>query len=346
MYMLIVLRAGFIILAYFVGLLLARSFPEILPTSSPILVAALAAAVVSLEVVFQQRHLRTVVAVVVGLVAGLIVTAVIIGVSLLFIHEEDVTRLNAIRPFVPLIALFCCYIAVTIVLQTKDQFRFILPYTDFLNYGKPTGGIILDTSTLVDGRIAGLVDQNVIAETIVVPEFVVAELHALADSADHLKRSRGRRGLDFLLHIQGAPDATVRMDSTDYADASGVDVKLVRLAKELDARIATTDINLSKVAMTEGAKVLNMVEISKAMRQVLLPGEFVSLKITEPGDQRGQGRGYLHDGTMVVVEDARQDVGKDIEVTITRPLESAGGQIYFTTKAASGGEKDEPSQGE
>ncbi|HEV2661742.1 MAG TPA: PIN domain-containing protein, partial [Ktedonobacteraceae bacterium] len=189
--------------------------------------------------------------------------------------------------------------------------------------------ILLDTSTIIDGRIADISQTGFIFGTLVVPRFVLNELQRIADSADTMRRNRGRRGLEILNRLQ--KDATVPIEIID-ADIEGiadVDGKLVKMARNLHCSIITNDFNLNRVAELQGVKVLNINELANAIKPVLLPGEDLHIKIMQDGKELGQGVGYLDDGTMIVVENGRQFMNMTIEVTVTRVLQTVAGRMIF-----------------
>jgi uncharacterized protein YacL len=193
----------------------------------------------------------------------------------------------------------------------------------------PANQILLDTSTIIDGRIADISQTGFIGGTLVVPRFVLNELQRIADSADTMRRNRGRRGLEILNRLQ--KDATVPIEIID-ADIEGiadVDGKLVKMARNIHCPIITNDFNLNRVAELQGVKVLNINELANAIKPVLLPGEDIHIKIMQDGKELGQGVGYLDDGTMIVVENGRQFMNMTIEVTVTRVLQTVAGRMIF-----------------
>lgn len=194
---------------------------------------------------------------------------------------------------------------------------------------EPKMQILLDTSTIIDGRVADISQTGFVMGTLVVPRFILNELQRIADSADTMRRNRGRRGLEILNRLQ--KDATVPIDIID-ADIEGiadVDGKLVKLARDLHCPIITNDFNLNRVAELQGVKVLNINELANAIKPVLLPGEEIQIKIMQDGKELGQGVGYLDDGTMIVVENGRQFMNSTIEVTVTRVLQTVAGRMIF-----------------
>jgi uncharacterized protein YacL len=201
----------------------------------------------------------------------------------------------------------------------------------FLEPTKPLSKppILLDTSVIIDGRIADIVETGFIDGNIVVPKFILEELQYIADSADDMRRSRGRRGLDILKRLQQYNN--LRIDTMeDDLPKTGADSKLVSLARKLGAKILTNDFNLHKVAELQGVEVLNINQLANALRLAVLPGEILRVQILREGKSYGQGVGYLDDGTMVVIENARRFIGKEVEASVTSVLQTAAGRMIFS----------------
>src|SRR5262249_48690367 len=195
--------------------------------------------------------------------------------------------------------------------------------------GRP---LVLDTSVIIDGRIADICDTRFIDTKLIVPRFVLQELQSIADSSDKLKRNRGRRGLDMLKRMQTNPKVELQMHEgnlTEVRDVHKVDERLVVLAKALGARVVTNDYNLNKIAQLQGVDVINLNELSNALKSVALPGESLLVRLVKPGDQVGQGVGYLEDGTMVVVEQGRSASGQDVVITVRSGLRTRAGRMIF-----------------
>jgi uncharacterized protein YacL len=188
---------------------------------------------------------------------------------------------------------------------------------------------LLDTSVIIDGRIADLCDTAFIEGALVVPQFVLKELQLVADSPDALKRQRGRRGLDVLDHLQKSSQVSVIISDLDFPDIRDVDSKLLECAKALDAKIVTNDFNLNKVARIHGIQVLNVNELANALRPVVLPGESMKVFILKEGKEKDQGVAYLDDGTMVVVDNSRRLIGQTVNVTVTSVLQTTVGKMIF-----------------
>ena len=189
---------------------------------------------------------------------------------------------------------------------------------------------LLDTSVIIDGRIADICESGFLEGPLIIPQFVLRELQYIADSPDSMKRTRGRRGLDILRRIQKQTNVEVKIAEQDFPKIRGVDSKLVELAKQINGKVITNDYNLNKVAEVQGVVVLNINELSNALRPVVIPGENLKVKIIKEGTEVGQGIAYLEDGTMVVVEAGRKHIGKTLEVVVTSVLQTTAGRMIFT----------------
>jgi len=217
-------------------------------------------------------------------------------------------------------------------MRTKDDVRFVIPYVEFAKQTKGSRPMILDTSVIIDGRIADLCQSKLFDAPLVIPRFVLNELQLIADSADRLKRNRGRRGLDLLNKMQADSMIDMRIDDSvvsEVEQVKGVDEKLMMFTKHYDGRLATTDYNLSKVANVREVDVVNINDLANSLKVIALPGETMEVKIIKPGEEADQGIGYLPDGTMVVVEDARNKIGREVVISITSSLQTSAGKMIF-----------------
>jgi uncharacterized protein YacL len=197
--------------------------------------------------------------------------------------------------------------------------------------GKQTRGPkILDTSVIIDGRIADICETGFLEGTLIIPQFILKELQQIAGSSDTLKRNRGRRGLDILQRIQKNVDIEVRIVDNDFPKIREVDAKLVALGQALKGKVLTNDYNLNKVAELQGVPVLNVNQLANAVKPVVLPGEIMNVYVMKEGKEYGQGVAYLDDGTMVVIDNARKHLGKNIEVAVTSVLQTTAGRMIFT----------------
>src|ERR1043165_6400812 len=261
-----------------------------------------------------------------GLILGTVV-AQLIDPSGLFQHVQEETTRWLIR-----LSLFLSFGYIGIILamrSNKEDFSLIIPYVRFAPQNKPDNLLLLDTSVIIDGRIADLIEANFMEGLIVVPRFVLKELQVIADSSDPIKRARGRRGLEMLNRIQRNPRNEVKIHDGDFPDEKEVDTKLVRLARNLRAKLFTNDYNLGKIAELQSVNYVNLHELAKAMRLVLVPGEMLSLRIVREGKDKGQGVGYLPDGTMIVVNNGQSAIGQQVQAQVQSLLQTGAGIIVF-----------------
>jgi uncharacterized protein YacL len=188
---------------------------------------------------------------------------------------------------------------------------------------------ILDTSVIIDGRISDITETGFLEGPLLIPQFVLNELQHIADSSDPVKRTRGKRGLEVLQHIQKQANVDVRIVDKDYPSVREVDAKLIELAKEVQGKIITNDSNLNKVAQLQGIEVLNINALANSLKPVVLPGEEMNVKILKEGKEMGQGVAYLDDGTMIVVDNGRKQIGKTLDVMVTSVLQTPAGRMIF-----------------
>ncbi len=281
---------------------------------------------IALDEMLKGFSLRAFSATTFGLLLGTLV-ALLIDRSGLFQYVEESTTRWLVR-----LGLFLSFGYIGIVLamrSNKEDFSLIIPYVRFAPQNKPDNLLLLDTSVIIDGRIADLIEANFMEGIIVVPRFVLKELQAIADSGDAIKRARGRRGLEMLNRIQRNTRNEVKIHDGDFPDEPEVDTKLIRLARNLRAKLYTNDYNLGKIAELQSVNYVNVHEVAKSLRVVLLPGETLTLRIVREGKDKGQGVGYLPDGTMVVVNNAQSAIGQQIEVQVQSLLQTGAGIIVF-----------------
>jgi uncharacterized protein YacL len=260
-----------------------------------------------------------------GLLLGTVV-AMLVDHSGLFENVDERTR------WMIRLCLFLSFGYIGIILairSNKEDFSLIIPYVRFSPQNKPDNLLVLDTSVIIDGRIADLLDAKYVEGLIVVPRFVLRELQQIADSGDSIKRSRGRRGLEMLNRIQRNGQVEVRIHDGDFPEEKEVDAKLVRLARNLNAKLYTNDYNLAKVAALQKIQYVNLHEVARLLKVILLPGEILNLKIVREGKDKGQGVGYLPDGTMVIVSNGCDHVGHQVEAQVQTLLQTGAGVIVF-----------------
>jgi uncharacterized protein YacL len=303
-----------------------------------LLTIALAATVVLLDMALPKKPIELISAVYFGLVVGVFLTYVLmLMLTPLLPNVEEGHWALLLRRSVPLmIGLAVCYSCISLLIQTKDDFRFIIPYVEFSKEVKGLKPYILDTSVVIDGRIADLVETSVLDNQLIMPRFVLSELQGIADSSDKLRRARGRRGLDILNRLRNNEHIDLKIYDRELPEMDGqpVDMKLVLLAKHLEGKIVTGDYNLNKVARLHNVAVINLNDIANALKPVFLPGETFAVRIVKPGEEMGQGVGYLDDGTMIVVEGGRDHIGKEVKVNVTSVLQTSAGRMIFGKYAA------------
>lgn len=296
---------------------------------------ACAGAVIAADALSPKKKLSAISGVFLGLIAGLVVLlplAYIVDLVGVLTRPDDANlieaRLNLLLGVKVILGVITCYICISLVLQTKDDFRFIIPYVEFAKQVRGNRPVILDTSVIVDGRVLDIIDTQVMQGVIIVPRFVLDELQTIADSADKMKRARGRRGLDILQKLQGNDKAEVHVEDRD-ADGVNVDQKLIDLSAQMQGRLMTNDFNLNKIATLRGVDVINLNDLAKALRPVVLPGEHLSVKLVKAGETPSQGVGYLEDGTMVVVENGRTHLDHQVDLVVTSTLQTSAGRMIF-----------------
>ncbi|HWE00959.1 MAG TPA: PIN domain-containing protein [Tepidisphaeraceae bacterium] len=336
-----VLRALFVLLMAAIGWFYLSSPQSLGSSTSTWLVMPITLTVGVLFVCIDILSPRRKLAVFSGAILGLLV-GVAIAFSLSFVvkllvdqfavdasftqpqHEALVSFLNVV------IGTVCCYLSISFVLQTRDDFRFIIPYVEFSRQQKGPRAMVLDTSVLIDGRIADIAQTGILEGQVIVPQFIVDELQAVADSSDKLKRARGRRGLDVLAKLRADSRLEIKSyDVSHFEAGESVDHKLIRLGKELNARVVTNDYNLNKVAQLDNVDVVNINDLAAAMKPAVLPGEKMFVRIVRGGEEPGQGVGFLDDGTMVVVEQAKNRQNEEVEFTVSRALQTSAGRMIF-----------------
>lgn len=280
-----------------------------------------------LEGWIKRVPLKVVVGGAIGLVLGLMLANVVAGAFLTGLFDS----LDASFPAFLFINCLLGYAGLILGVKKGGEFKASsLPWVHRGASSESNGHKVLDTSVIIDGRIADICDTGFVEGAFIIPQFILQELRHIADSSDPLKRGRGRRGLDVLNRIQKQANLEVRIIDQDYPKIQEVDAKLIALAKDLNAKIVTNDFNLNKVAELQGIPVLNINQLFNALKPVVLPGEVMNVKILKEGKEPGQGVAYLDDGTMVVVDNARRHMGKTVDVSVTSVLQTTAGRMIFT----------------
>jgi uncharacterized protein YacL len=277
------------------------------------------------EMRIRQLSAKTLIGAAIGSVLGIIgasLISLVIG-RMNFVHPQTETFLQL------LVLLVMAYVGL-VAGANKGQYLDLTKLNGVLSDSSVRSvGKVLDTSVVIDGRIADICTTGFLEGNLIVPHFVLRELQQIADSADSAKRNRGRRGLDVLEKIKSVPGVAVQLLEKDYPDVKEVDLKLIELAKEMGAKIVTNDFNLNKVSQLRGVDVLNINELANALKPVVLPGETMKVFILKEGKEYNQGVAYLDDGTMVVVDNARRMIGKTIATQVTSVLQTTAGKMIF-----------------
>lgn len=323
---------------------------------------------IAIDMAFPKKKVEWIGAIYFGLLIGMVMTY-FMGMALEPFFQEDVqqesgwqtvvvpdssgspvlrqvpsSNTNDLRRNVMAIMLISfSYLGVSFLLQTRNDFRFIIPYVEFQRNVKGIKPLVLDTSVVIDGRIADVMETKIIDSPLVMPRFAIVELQRIADSSDRSRRTRGRRGLDILSKLQNMAGVDLQIDDSDLPEYNNqpVDLKLVALAKHLGGKLVTNDYNLNKVAKLQGVTVINLNDLANALKPVFLPGERFEVDVVKIGEEVGQGIAYLDDGTMVVVDQGRGHIAERVVVTVTSVLQTSAGRMIFaryeyTTKKLTG----------
>jgi len=295
----------------------------------PVAVAlGLSGVFLAIDITTPRKKIATITGVIFGLVAGLVATCVLSNVIDLVIQSWDIRGGAVVSAIKVLLGVSLSFLGITTVLQTQDEFRLVIPYVEFAKQIRGPRPLLLDTSVLIDARIVDIAASGLIQQTIVIPRFVLEELQTLADSSDKHKRLKGRRGLDMVGRLQRMGTLDVVIDASPV-QKQAVDQALVELGETLKAMLVTLDTGLSRVASVQSIPVLDINALSHALKPTAIPGSMIRIEIVKPGEQPGQGVGYLEDGTMVVVEDGGHAIGSTPEVMITSSMQTAAGRLLF-----------------
>jgi uncharacterized protein YacL len=283
-----------------------------------------AAVLITMEVTLRQVSVRGLTSMVFGLLLGIFMANLVSDILSLMPLGDVVKPVMRV-----VLTLVFSYLGAVMALRGKDEFNLIIPYVRFKRQDLKDGVVLLDTSAIIDGRIADIFKTGFLGGRLVVPRFVLHELQHLADSNDDTKRQRGRRGLELLKNMQKDTAADVRIHEDDLTGNDPVDLKLVQLAKLMEARICTTDFNLSRMASIQGVEVLNINDLVNAAKPMVFAGEEIEVRLLKEGKEANQAVGYLEDGTMVVVSDGRKAIGQSVHVSITSALQTQAGRMIF-----------------
>lgn len=281
--------------------------------------------VIIIERVLRKQHIKAIIGGFLGLIGGLLSANLFTYGVLRDLFAEPSISLSIYI----VINLLLGYIGLLIGAKKGMEFDVSELKTSAVPTNTFASFKLLDTSVIIDGRIADVCETGFLEGVFLIPQFVLQELQYIADSADPLKRTRGRRGLDILKRMQKMTDLEVKVTDQDFPKIKSVDAKLVALGKKLNAKIITNDFNLNKVAELQGVTVLNLNQLSNALKPVVIPGEFMKLKVIKEGSESNQGVAYLDDGTMVVVDNGKRLIGKTIDAVVTSVLQTTAGRMIF-----------------
>lgn len=320
------IRLSFVALCAVAGWLVCLTNPQwdhlqFIATFIGLLIGVL---VVLTDVLLKGFSLRGLSAISIGLGLGLLI-AYMVHVSPLM-EQGDPQLLYLVKLGLFLVIPYLC---VVIALRGKDEFNLIIPYVRFVPHEVDVPLVVVDTSALIDGRVARVCESGFLSAALVIPRFVLDELHAVADSSDTHKQARGRRGIQTLNELRKIKNIDIRTPESDVAKKQDIDAKLVFLAQSMKAKLLTTDYNLAKMAEFHGVTWLNLNVLAKSLRPELILGERLEVELVKPGKDEGQAVGFIEDGSMVVVNNARTMIGRHVHVEIASVLPSAGGKMIF-----------------
>jgi uncharacterized protein YacL len=289
--------------------------------------ALIGALVILVDLLLKGFSLRGLSAITFGIAVGMLISF-LLSISPLFEYAAS-TDPQTVYLFRLALFVVCSYLATVIALRGKDEFNLVIPYVRFVPHDVDVPLVVVDTSALIDGRVAKICAAGFINSALVIPRFVLAELQRVADSTDPLRQARGRRGLDVLNDLRQIKNLDLRIHESEVSKQQDVDAKLVFLAQSLSAKLLTTDYNLARMAEFHGVQWLNLNHLAQALHQELMVGDTIEVDLVKPGKEEGQAVGFLDDGSMVVVGAGRAHLGRRVSVAITSVLPSAGGKMIF-----------------
>jgi uncharacterized protein YacL len=308
--------------AYSIGLAVGR------PEGILLLGIFLSFAVILAEWFVSRGPIALISSIVFGSLIGMLFATIAVSIVGLAVEKEVMAEIRDGLTGALIVAF--SYLGIAFIYNSREKFNLIVPYVEFRKEQKGVSPIVLDTSVVIDGRVADIVRTGIVDGPLVVPQLVLRELHQIADSGDRLKRERGRLGLETLNRLRADPEADVRIQDLGVEDDDRpVDEQLVRIAKTVHGRLMTMDYNLNRLAGVEGIRVINLNELSNAVKPIAVPDERLAVKLVKRGEQPGQAVGYLPDGTMVIVEDAGQLIGQEVEVVVRNAITRPTGRMIF-----------------
>lgn len=335
---LLILRAIFVMVSVGIAVLIFNSpavqaSPTWVPWAILASMVVLPLTVIGLDGMIRRKDLTTITAVYFGLLIGVFVTYV----TLLALQPIlPLSPNDPLHSWLPLIlGSVLCYLCTSLLIQTRDDFRFLIPYVEFARDVRGLRPNVLDSTAIVDGRIADLAEAGVFESRFVVPSFVLDELQAAAESNDRQQRTRGRRGLDVLARLRenDAVDIDVITPRQESHDDLAMETRVVDLARELGGRVVTIDASAAKLAGVRSVPAINVNDVALALKPTFMPGDAVSVRLVKAGEEPDQGIGYLEDGTMVVVENGREQIGRTVRANVTSTLQTSAGRLVFARPA-------------
>jgi len=331
---LVVLRAVFVMVSVGIAALIIntevmRNAPAWVPWAVLGGMVMLPVSVITVDALIRRKDLTVITAVYFGIIVGIFLTYAMLLALGPILPTSPQDPVNVWLP--PTIGTILCYICTSLLLQTKDEFRFLIPYVEFARDVKGLRPNVLDATAIIDGRIAELAESGVFESRFVVPAFVVDELRAAADAPERARRARGRRGLDILERLRECEAIDIEVLAPgDLLDPDATEgSRVVAMARRLDGRIITNDVSLVKMAAVRNVPAVNINDVAISLRPLFIPGDALEVRLVKPGEEPGQGVGYLEDGTMVVVEGGRDQIGRSLTVNVTSTLQTTAGRLVF-----------------
>lgn len=319
---LLLLRVFFFLIAGVVGYQIGEMNHD--PLRGFLIGLAVGLLIIIAESKSKQASVRGLTSMVFGLLLGIFMAKIVSDIFLLLPLDSGLQAILKV-----ILTLVFSYFGAVMALRGKDEFNLIIPYVRFKRQDVKDGVVILDSSVIIDGRIADIFKTGFVGGRLIAPRFVLQELQRLSDSDDEIKRQRGRRGLEILRTWQKDAAADVRIHEDDLTGPESVDLKLVKLAKIMDARICTTDFNLSRMASLQGTEVININDLVNSVKPMIFNGEELEIRLMKEGKDPNQAVGYLEDGTMVVVVDGKKMIGQQVKVYVTSALQTQAGRMVF-----------------
>lgn len=331
---LIVLRAIFVAVSVGIAVLiitspLMRDAPAWVPWAVLLGMLALPLTAIAIDSSLRRKDVTVITAIYFGLLVGVFLAYI---ATLALAPILPTTPNHPVTRWLPLIlGMLLCYVSTSLLLQTRDDFRFLIPYVEFARDVKGLRPNILDSSAIVDGRVADLAETGLFQSRFVVPSFVMDELQAAAESSDRQRRLRGRRGLDVLARLR--ENKSVDIEVLAPVDEAGADSseeqRVVAMARRLGGRLITNDQNFVKIAGVRSVQAVNINDVAVSLKPAFVPGDLLEVRLVKPGEGAGQGVGYLDDGTMVVVEGGREQIGRLVHASVTSTLQTSAGRLVF-----------------